>query len=298
MTYGVVDTGFARKPLNVILAEFEDAARVVFGAGVVVDPESPLGQQLGLFALLASQLWELGEDTYQSYDPDQAEGVRLDTLAKLRLISRATGELDPALRQAITNRDRARTDLADLVRAVTDISGVTYAQVFVNDTDSIDANGQSGHTVAVAAIGGDDDAIAQAIRAHVVPGIGSFGNLRIDTAIDGVCRSIWIVRPALIEVTLEIEVNVTNDRSGCPPPSPTTIGVGLAEELMNDYRLINGADVTDYAVRSALECRYPNVEYVSGLGYLGEGSAGSLPLAIAFDEIAEFAATRIVVSIA
>ena len=74
------------------------------------------------------------EDVYQSYDPDQAEGIRLDTLAEIRLLERAEGEADPAFRLAISNQGRAR-NIQDIARAVAGIPGVYYYHVWVNDTN-------------------------------------------------------------------------------------------------------------------------------------------------------------------
>ena len=118
MTYGVDSGGFNRKPLPVILEEIEAKAKEIFGNGIIQTPESPLGQLNGLAADLITTAWEIGQGVYQSYDPDQAEGVALDRLASIRLLERMTGENDISFRQAVTNKGEARIDLADLVRAV------------------------------------------------------------------------------------------------------------------------------------------------------------------------------------
>lgn len=284
--YGILPTGYARKPLAVILAEIEQAMIDLFGPNVVQTAQSPLGQINGLFADLSAQCDELGEDIYQSYDPDQAEGVRLEMLAKLRLLTRGEGEADASFRQAITNAGRARIDVQDLLRAVQNVEGVTYAQVFVNDTASTDDNGLEPHSIGIGVLGGDDVEIALAIRTYVVPGIGTSGNTRVDTVKDGYCRSIWFVRPAPVPITLDVTVIRRYDRLGCPPADLVAIAEGLVADLNGDRRLINGEDVTVHTIRSAIEARYPNVEVVDVTGSR-DGDA-SMPLAIDFDEIADF----------
>jgi hypothetical protein len=112
-TYGVTPQGFSRKRLPEILGDIETDMKTVFGNGVVLSPQSPLGQLNGLFSSLTAFAWELAEDAYQSYDPDQAEGIRLDQLGRIRLIARALGEADDSYRDAITNSGIARVDLAD-----------------------------------------------------------------------------------------------------------------------------------------------------------------------------------------
>lgn len=297
-TYGVQPTGFVRKPLPVVLAEIEAAMITEFGPDVIQTSQSPLGQINGLMADLIAQLWEFGEDVYQSYDPDQAEGVRLDTLAKIRILLRASGESDMDLRQAITNADRARIDMQDIVRAIVGVPGVTYAQVFINETNAIDANGLAPGMVAVAALGGSDDDIALAMRRYIVPGISTYGNKAVSTNIDGFCRSMMIVRPILVPVTLTINVRVANDYRGCPPPSPIAIRDGLIEDLQGSRLLLNGDDVTLFRIRSAIESRYPNVEVTGFTGMRDEmAQATNQPVDIAFIEMATLDADNVTVTV-
>ena len=149
--YGVQPTGFVRKPLTVILAEIEAALITEFGPDVVQTSQSPLGQLTGLFADLANEIWERAEDLYLSYDPEQAEGTRLDTLARIRLLSRGN-DSDEEMRRALTNNGQARIDLQDLSRAIGGLDGVTFHQVFTNETGEIDIELERG-TVAIAVIG-------------------------------------------------------------------------------------------------------------------------------------------------
>lgn len=291
MSYGVVPTGFSKKPLAVILAEIEASLVTEFGPNVIQTPQSPLGQINGLMADLIAELWEFGEDVYQSYDPDQAEGVRLDTLARLRLIHRASDD-DADFRQAITNAGAARIDIQDITRAVRNVAGVTYAKVFVNDTDETDINGIPPHSIAVAVIGGADDEIGQAIRQNITPGISTYGNYSVETVIDGYCRSFRIVRPLEIEVTLIVQVRVSLDTMGCPPPSPTAILNTLVEQW--NLTRENGKDVTPFTVRSIIESNFSNVEVVDLVGERPGEAPGPeeevLPTVdIAFLEIADLA---------
>lgn len=246
---------------------------------------SPLGQLNGLHADLAAAVWELALSVYQALDPDQAEGVNLERVGKLRLLSRSPGETDADFRQAITNASRARIDMSDLSQALSALSGVIYAQTFVNETDTTDADGIPRQHVALAVLGGDDDEIAQTIRAYVVPGIGTYGNTTIETTIEGFCRSISIIRPAEIAVEIEVDVIARPDRNGCPPPSALAIAAGLAEALTRTTRPRNGQDVTEYLIRQAIESRYPNIEVDEVRANIKPGTIGAVPVAIGFFEI-------------
>lgn len=293
--YGVQPTGFVRKPLSVILSEIEAMLITEFGPGLVQTAQSPMGQINGLFADYTAQLWEESENIYQSYDPDQAEGVRLDTLARLRLLERASGESDPDFRKAVTNAGRARVDLQDLSRAVRGLDGVTYTQVFVNDSSMADENGIPPNTIAVAVIGGDDEEITSVMRRYIVPGVSTYGNVIVSTNIEGFCRQFHIVRPYTVAVTLDIRVRTRKDAFGCPPPST----VAIEQAIVSQLNLLNGQDVTWFRIRSAIESLFPTVEVASFRGSRDDGIL--LPqnetVEIHFLEIATFTLEDVTVTV-
>ena len=298
MSYGVVPEGFSRKPLPIILAEIEAAMITEFGPDVIQTSQSPLGQINGLMADLIGQMWELVEDSYQSYDPDQAEGIRLDVLARIRLLMRAGGESDQSLRQAITNQGRARIDVQDVVRVVRGLDGVTYAELFINETNDFDESTllQPGQ-VAVAIIGGDDEEIAAALRAYTVPGVSFYGNTYVTSEIEGRCRTVAIVRPIEVPVTLNITVRMARDFRDCPPPAVLAVRNALVEDFLGDRLLRNGDDITFFRIRSAIEGRWPNVEVVSFIGERdGIAQTTNEPVDIAFIEIARVSETNVTVT--
>ncbi|KRE07468.1 hypothetical protein ASE63_22475 [Bosea sp. Root381] len=298
MAYGVIPSGFELKRLPEILADIEAANIATFGPGVVQTPASPLGQLNGLHADLAASVWELALSVYQALDPDQSEGNNLDRVGKLRLLSRAPGESDIDFRQAITNAGRARIDMSDLSQALSALAGVTWVQTYVNDGDTADADGIAAHSVAVAVLGGDDDDIAQTVRAYVVPGIGTYGNTTVETTIEGFCRSIRIIRPAEVPVSIAVDVIARPDRNGCPPPSALAIAAGLADALTGTTRPRNGQDVTEYLIRQAIESRYPNIEVDEVRASIVPATPGAVPVDIAFFQIMVVSADRISITVA
>lgn len=254
--YGVLPTGFSRKPLSVIIAEIEASLITEFGPGLVQTAQSPMGQINGIFADRTSAVLELIEDIYHALDPDQAEGVNLDIIGRIRRIPRAAGQSDESYRQAITNAGQARIDLQDISRAIAALDGVTYSKVWTrDDTDSI----PTPSNLCIAVTGGDDDEIAATIRAYVVPGMTLYGNTTVESTIDGYCRSFRILRPIDVPVTLEITVRTFRDALGCPPPSSTAIKAAL----INEAYFLNGDDITFYAIRQIIESAFSNVEVVS-----------------------------------
>lgn len=289
--YGVVSTGFSRKPLSVILAEIEAALITEFGTGVIQTSQSPLGQINGIFAEAVTKAWELSEDAYQSLDPDQAEGVRLDILGRVRRIQRAAGQSDESFRQTITNAGQARIDLQDVNRAIAALDGVTYSKVWTrDDTDSI----PTGSNLCIAVTGGDGDEIAAAIRAYVVPGMTLYGNTTIESTIDGYCRSFRILRPIDVPVTIEVTVRTFRDALGCPPPSSSAIKAAL----VNDLYLLNGENISFFNIRQIIESAFSNVEVVSINGERdGISQSDNQPVSIGFIERASLASDDVTVTV-
>ena len=283
--YGVLPQGYVRKPLSVILAEIEADLFTEFGPGLIQTAVSPLGQLNGLMADLIAEIDERNLDLYQSYDPDQAESTRLETLASLRLIRRGS-KTDPELRQVITNKGQARIDIQDLAGALRSLPGVTYAQVFVNDSgETTDAELERGF-VAVAVIGGDDEAVASTVRSYVVPGVSTFGNTVVSTSVDGFCRSVSIIRPEMVSTRAVVKVKLHRDNNGCPPPSLYAIEAS-AEALWKEKRR-NGLDVNGYQLRSLIEGSFDTVEFVSfSASRDGAEPQLNIPVEISFTEMAE-----------
>ena len=297
MTYGVTVNGFNRKPLSVLLAEIEQANIDIFGPGLIQTEQSPMVQLNGLRADLLATEWENLLDVYQSLDPDQAEGARVDMLARIRLISRFIGETDESLRQAITNAGTPNTRDADFYRAVLNVDGVTWAKIYSNDTGAVDGDGLPAHSVAVVAIGGDDGAIATVARQFIVPGITAYGNTQVSTTIEGFCRSIGITRPSPVPIFLNIDVDKNNNAHGCPPPSNSAIAQALFNSMTGrDTRPANGQDITKHLLTVIVSCMFPSVEIISVEGGRVGDAAGPLPLSIGFNEIATISLNDITIT--
>jgi hypothetical protein len=249
--YGVVPTGFARKTLGVNLAEIETAMVDVFGADVVQDAQSPLGQLNGLFADLITDIWELGEDVYQSFDIDQAGGPRLDMLGKLRRAVRPDGEADADYQYRLTNQGQTDISLTENLNRIRAIEGVTWASVRVNSTDVPDSLGLPAHAVAYAVVGGDDDAVGLAIYQQTVPGITLYGNTTIEVVADGFCQKVKFIRPDDVKIRVELDVQHIADNDDCAPPSISAVVNTVLAAFIGQAGYRNGDTVS--ADRLAME---------------------------------------------
>lgn len=269
---GVTPLGFERKSLAEILADVEAAASGAFGPALIQTAESPQGQLNGIFANIAAQTWEMAEDVYQSLDPDQAEGPRLDMLARLRGLVRPAGEDDATFARRITNRDRPDIHLRPAIEAVEAVAGVGCVRVWVNDTGTVDANGIPGHSICFAVTGGDDAEVGAAIHDWTVAGIGLYGNTTVTVPdASGICRTLAFLRPAPRPVSLNVTIaSRPPDGRGCAAPTVDEVRDAIVAGLSCAAAggLGNGADVTESRVRQALSV-LPGAEVLTVAGRAG-----------------------------
>lgn len=250
MSYGVVPEGFARRSLAELLLEIEAGMIAIFGPGVIQTSQSPLGQLNGLFADLSADFWETTEDTYQSFDVDQAEGLRLDMLAKLRRLSRNNGESDADFRLRITNQGQANIKLTANINRLKNLPGVTYAWAIENSTAAVNDYGMPPHSVAYAVTGGDDEDVALAIYQLTVSGIGLYGNTNVVVVADGYCQHVRFIRPDEIRIRVEVDVRHIPDASGCAPPAAGQLQAMLIGAFAGDDGFKNGATVEERMIAS------------------------------------------------
>jgi len=76
----VTDTGFNMQDFATNKSYWEGVFQAIFGDDVDLDPEGPIGQMVGIFALRDTNIFEAIQEVYTSRDVDQATGVSLDTL--------------------------------------------------------------------------------------------------------------------------------------------------------------------------------------------------------------------------
>lgn len=79
-------------------------------------------------------------------------------------------------RQAVSTANPSLTVFDGTTGAVSNVSGVTKAKGYENDTASTDGNGIPAHSICMVVAGGADADIAQAIQVHKTPGTGTFGD--------------------------------------------------------------------------------------------------------------------------
>lgn len=82
MAFGLLSTGFARKPLSVINSEVEAALRAI-SKNITLEADDPFSQAVSVLNSKHAELWELAEAVNASQDPNEAGGQSLDALGAL-----------------------------------------------------------------------------------------------------------------------------------------------------------------------------------------------------------------------
>lgn len=85
--YGVINLGFKAKRLIDIKNELENAFIQEFSE-VNLDPQSVIGQLIGIYSKALADIWENLEDVYFSQYPNSASGISLDNVVQLNGITR------------------------------------------------------------------------------------------------------------------------------------------------------------------------------------------------------------------
>lgn len=85
------DTGLTLQTLTDIVDDLTAKMQAIYGSDINVDPDSPDGQMINIFAQAAIDLREVLQAIYSGFDPDQASGVILDQRVVMNGISRKEG---------------------------------------------------------------------------------------------------------------------------------------------------------------------------------------------------------------
>lgn len=216
-------------------------------------------------------------------------------------------ETDAALRVRREAELRAEGNGAvDAIRARVDkVDGVTSCTVFENPTDATDGDGLPPHSIEVLALGGDSQAILEAVWASKAGGIATYGSTS-GTVEDGagVAHTVKFSRPT--EEPVYITVAVTTD-GDFPADGAAQIKAALVSYALGELLDAAGAPIYrgylpgDDVVTSKL---YVPIETVSGIVDVTSIHIGLAPspgssanIAITLRQLATFDTSRITVTV-
>jgi len=197
-------------------------------------------------------------------------------------------ETDSSLRtrQTISTEAPSATVKDGILAAVLNVSGVTRAVIYENNTGSADSNGIPAHSISVVAEGGADSDVATQIYYHKTPGCGTYGTTTItETDDDGFETDISFYRPT--SVTIDVSIAITA-MTGYSDTLATNIQAYVANYLNS---LAIGSDVVisslwGAAIQALPDITKPAFSITSITAAVSGGTLSSSNVTIAFNAAA------------
>jgi uncharacterized phage protein gp47/JayE len=269
----------------------------------LVDENDPLNQLKNAVADALSACWEQLEIAYNQFDPLKSSGAALSGLVQLNGILRETAETDTLLRlrQQKETMYTAARQVDAIYGAIIAVPGVQFARVYQNATTTDpDSRGIPAKSIAAVAVGGDDQAIADALFNTVPIGVGYYGSTT-KTCVDsiGTQYSVSFLRPSVVQIDIEVDVTVT-DLSQWPTNATDAIKGALINYALYGLNPDVGLPPGTTVLNSRL---YSPVNSIPGhkitqIKLARHGSALSVQdIAIAWNEVANFILANITVNV-
>lgn len=140
------------------------------------------------------------------------------------------------IRQTQSTSLPAQTPLQSILAAVANLQDVRRSAIYENSTDTPDANGIPGHSIALVVDGGDPTEVAQVIQTKKAPGTGTFGTQSV-TVQDPSGLSLTINFFGLVGVPIFVTVTIR------PLPGFTTATQDQIAQAIVDF--INSIPIGD-----------------------------------------------------
>ena len=189
------------------------------------------------------------------------------------------------------------------------VDGVTFARVYQNITQTTDARGIPGKSIAPVIVGGDNDAIARALFERTPGVIGYHGNTSASIIdLQGESNIIEWFRPTEINIFIDADITITD-------PNLTFADVSAAIEAAVLVYVVSGApglginnnnvfEQTGFVPGEAIDVSRFYTPFNSVAGHkvntleigLSAGTTGTTSIPIAFNEIGAFDSARITIT--
>ena len=207
-------------------------------------------------------------------------------------------ETDIALRQrwSASVFDRASAIVEAIQAAIyANVTGVTSATVYENDSDDTDADGRPPHSIEAVVQGGDDLDIATEIWRTKAAGIDTYGSEAVEiTDSQGVNHTMNFNRPAEVPVWIKVVISENPDETISPAAASEVAAAILAKGQAQAV----GEDVILQRYFAAIFASTVGIGYINITATTGEtpGEYSATNIVISPREIAVFDASRIEVT--
>lgn len=211
------------------------------------------------------------------------------------------GRLDETDAEFRTRRDETLTLLAagtlEAIRsALLNITGVSAANVFVNDTGDEDAEGRPPHSIECTCVGGAAGDIAQCIFDNKAAGIETHGTEPVEKITDSqaIDHDIYFSRLAEVEMHVELTITTNSDPNEGPVWDNVTGEQNIIDNILAYGEEINpGQDIITIPYLLAAVAAEPGIATIIIYCDRALNPAVNTPITIAKTEIAVFESGRI-----
>lgn len=252
--YGISDTGFNRKRLDVLLDELNAEVKSIFGDNFNVSPESPDGQINGVISESNANLWEIAEEAYNAFNPSAATGNTLSNLVQLNGITRQAASASRAL-LTLTGSENTSVPAGSLVSTVDgSTTFVTEETVVIPVSGSITVFASANTTGPITALAGTITQIDTPItgwdsvtnNANAALGTDEETDVELrarreqsvardaQAIIDAIFAEVKAVTGVTQVVVLENDTDVGPDPNGLPAHSINVIVVGGDDQYIGE----------------------------------------------------------------
>ena len=307
-TFGITDQGFTLKRFADIRADIvanlstvQDPVTGEYLTPDLTDENDPLVQIVNAITDELSVCWEQLQGAYNQFNPLAATGVALQGLVQLNGFTAPAGMSDALLRV----RQQQSTSLTSyrqvdaIYAAVINVPGVLFCRVCQNSTLTTDYRGIPGKTISAVVVGGDDQAVANAIFGKTSIGMSYYGNTSkqcLDN--QGDAYTVSFERPSGIPISAVINITVL-DYTRWPTNGEDLIKAALVAfsvyGLAPNIGLPPGASVINSALYTPINT-VPGMEIVNVL-LTRSGSPIPSNVAIYWNEFAEITSGNITVNL-
>jgi uncharacterized phage protein gp47/JayE len=128
--------------------------RAIFGPTINLDPDTMDGQSIGIFAESQSNLDQLAEDVYHSFNPQSATGVALSRLVQLNGIRRIEGTYSTATIRCVGSQGTIIPAGSLVKSTTTNATFQTIAEATISGTGQVDIAAQASEKGALLAPAG------------------------------------------------------------------------------------------------------------------------------------------------
>lgn len=135
--------GFSRSRLDERLAALQTAVQAIFGTDIDLSADSMDGQTLGIFAESVSNLDQLAEDVYHSFNPQSATGVALSRLVQLNGIRRIEGTYSTVTLRCVGQQGTIIPAGSLVKSTATNATFQTLADATIDGTGQVDVAAQA-----------------------------------------------------------------------------------------------------------------------------------------------------------